>query len=187
MTQPELKSDDATSEAKLLFNHILGGAGFPPHWFAAGQELTRATAIAMDLPTKKQLRSRQKYFKSMIALIFRFAIHQAVAKDQLDDSKKNAKFKIILPKIEDKEIETVAGALVNVTNSLSIAVEEGWITDKTAQVIYAYVLSMLGMEVDAIKATSDVVAEADKIVDDKTKKFYEKRKAKETKTAHADE
>jgi len=175
ITVPELGSDDASGEAKLLFNHILGGAGFPPHWFAGGEGLTRATAVAMDLPTKKQLKTRQRYFRWILSFIFRYAIHQAILKKKLTKDKKNVKIKFNLPKIEEKELAVVATALVNITNSLVIATEEGWVTSSTAKKVYAYTLSNVGVEIEAIK--EEQTKESKEEMDKKLKNLYEKRKA----------
>jgi hypothetical protein len=72
----------------------------------------------MDLPTKKQLKTRQGYFRWMLKRIFRFQIHQAIIKKQLGPELKKVPIKINLPKIEEKEIEIISSALVSLTNSL---------------------------------------------------------------------
>lgn len=145
-TVPDLGSADVTVGAKVLLNHILAGGGFPPHWFAGGEGLTRATAVSMDLPTKKQLKTRQKYFKWMLSYMFRFQIHCSVAKGKLSEDKKNEKININLPKIEEKELEIVTGSLVNLTNALMVAEEQQWITPILAEKVFKYVLSNIGME-----------------------------------------
>jgi len=39
---PKLEGADASEEARLFKNQILGGAGYPEHWFAEGSRTTRA-------------------------------------------------------------------------------------------------------------------------------------------------
>jgi len=167
-TVPDLGSADVTVGAKVLLNHILAGGGFPPHWFAGGEGLTRATAVSMDLPTKKQLKTRQKYFKWMLAYMFRFSIHSAIAKGILTLDKKNTKVNINLPKIEEKELEIVTGSLVNLTTSLMTAVEEKWISLSLATEVYRYVLSNIGMEMKE----EDLTAVVTEQVDEKLRDLY---------------
>ncbi len=171
---PELASDDATNEAKLLFNHILAGGGFPPTWFASGEGLTKGTAMMMDLPTKKQLKSRQRKIRSSLLYIFRYVIHQAVKAKTLKDNQKDAKINIDLPKIEEKEVQTMTTSLVNLTNSLTVAIEEKWITSETAQKVYAFFLSQIGKEVDP-EIEKKRQAKIPESLDSKTKAIYLKK------------
>lgn len=168
---PDLSGADVTDSAKLVFNHIMGGSGFAPHWFGFAEGIVRATALAMDLPTKKQLKSRQKVFKWMVAYIFRYQIHQAIIHNKLSEDKKDVPFQIHLPKIEEKDTVAVATALTSVTNSLSIGVEEGWITSDEAQKIYIYVLNQLGLELKPEKKEQRQTE-----MDRKLKAYYMKKK-----------
>lgn len=174
---PDLGGQDASAEAKLLFNHILAGMGFPPHWFASPEGLNRSTAMAMDLPTKKQLKTRQGYFKWMMKRIFRFCIHQAILHKQLPVDKKKVPVKINLPKIEEKEIEIIASALVSLTNSFVAATEEGWITKEQATKVYLYVLSNIGMEIEAGEVDTETkIEKALESIDPKLREIYSQKK-----------
>lgn len=166
---PDLSSDDFTKTAGLLFKHIMGGGGYPPHWFAWAEGVVRATAMAMDLPTKKMLRTRQKVFKNMLSMIFRFQIHQAILHGALGEDKKDSKVTIDIPKIEEKETQVVAQSLVNVTNALSIGVEEGWVETNEAKQIYIFILNQLGKELN-----TSTRAESQEEIDKKLKSTYEK-------------
>lgn len=172
---PDLGSQDASEEARMLFNHWIGGAGMPPTWFGMGEGLTKGTAMMMDLPTKKQLRGRQRFFRWMVSFIFRYCIHQAIIADKIPRDKKDVKIKIDLPKIEEKEITAIATALVGVTQSLSMAVEEDWVSKSTAQKVYAYMLSLIGQEIEP--ENKEFAKESDK----KTKELYEKDRARRKK------
>jgi len=72
VVSPQLESSDASGEANMFKMQILGGAGFPNHWFGEGDKTTRATAMEMSLPTLRKLKSRQNFFKNMINHIFNF-------------------------------------------------------------------------------------------------------------------
>lgn len=169
IVSPELGSQDATGEARLIFNHAMACLGYPPTWFASGEGLTKGTAGLMDAPTKKQLRARQKVFRFMLSYIFRYVIHQAIIHKTLTKDKKDVPVQIHLPKIEEKEIETITTSLANLTNSLVVAVDGELITLEQAQKIYALVLAQFGRETESIKKES--VKEG--TVDNKTKKLYQ--------------
>ena len=84
VVSPQLDSSEASGEANMFKMQILGGAGFPNHWFGEGDKTTRATAMEMGLPTLKKLKSRQQYFKYMLKHIFNFVIDQAIIHGVLD-------------------------------------------------------------------------------------------------------
>lgn len=145
---PELGAHDASEEAKLFRNMILGGAGYPPHWFAGGEGITRATALEMATPVMKRLKTRQRYFKYMIELIFLFVIHQAIIHKELDKDV-DRRFTVALPKLLEKDIYTLSLGLKFIMEALAKGMEKKWITEKDAKRIYAYMMSQLGLEIKA--------------------------------------
>lgn len=160
---PKLEAQDASNEARLLLNHILAGLGYPPHWFAWGEGLTRATALEMGTPVFKMLQSRQKYFKYMITFIFEYVIDQAIIHDTLKDGV-NRKFTVNFPKLTSKDFVDVASALNSTTASMQIAQEKQWITEETARNIYAFMISQIGIDVDPMNE-DQVQEEIAKIVE----------------------
>ena len=146
---PELGAHDASEEAKLFRNMILGGAGYPPHWFAGGEGITRATALEMSTPVMKRLKTRQRYFKYMIELIFLFVIHQAIIHGKFGKREVNKGFTVALPKLLEKDIYTLALGLKFIINALATGMEKKWIDEKDAKRIYAYMMSQLGLEIKA--------------------------------------
>ena len=145
---PELGAHDASEEAKLFRNMILGGAGFPPHWFAGGEGITRATALEMSTPVMKRLKTRQKYFKYMIELIFKFVIAQAVIHKRLRKDVDRS-FAVGLPKLLEKDVYTLSLGLKFIIGALETGMEKGWIDEKDAKRIFAYMMSQLGLEIKA--------------------------------------
>lgn len=170
MKTPELGGQDFTTTAKLFLNHILGGAGFPGTWFSSGEGLTKGTAMLMDMPTKKQLKSRQRVFKWMIQYIMRHQVHQKIIYKQLPIEKKDAEIVVELPKIEEKDLVEVASALASTTNSLMVAEENHWLGSDSVKRIYARIVSMLGPEVEALES------ETKEGIDLKLKQIYMKKK-----------
>ncbi len=144
---PDLKAHDASSEARLIKNHILGGAGFPEHWFAEGGEVNRATAAEMNEPTIKRLSARQRYFRYMLEHIFRFCIDQAVIHRRLPPDL-DTTFSIIVPEISLKDITALTGSLQRVTTALETAQERGWVSKRTASQLFGVLASRLGVDID---------------------------------------
>jgi len=146
---PELGAHDASEEAKLFRNMILGGAGLPPHWFAGGEGITRATALEMSTPVMKRLKTRQKYFKYMIDLIFKFVIAQAIIHKKLTPRDIDRSFAVGLPKLLEKDIYTLSRGLKFIIGALETGMERKWIDEKDAKKIFAYMMSQLGLEIKA--------------------------------------
>ena len=126
----------------------------------------------------------------MMKRIFKFCIHQAILKKQLKPEQKKAQIKINLPKIEEKEIEIIASALVSLTNSLVSATEEGWVSKGQATKVYLYVLSNIGMEFEEEDTPEAQIEKALESIDPKLREIYcQKKRAKagEIKTEEEEE
>ena len=54
---PGLQAADTSQSARLLRNHVLGGATVPEHWFGGGGDVNRASASEMGEPTFKMYSS----------------------------------------------------------------------------------------------------------------------------------
>ena len=145
---PKLESDDASNEARLFKNQILGGAGYPEHWFSEGGKTTRATALEMGLPTLKKLKSRQRKFIGFLKRILNYVIDQAIIAGTLKEGV-NREFKIIPTPIVSRDNKGVSEAMSGLVSGLVLAKEQGWITDKKAKVVLNAVLSQLGVEMEA--------------------------------------
>ena len=145
---PKLESADASGEVALFKNQILGGAGFPGHWFAEGDKTTRATALEMSLPTLKKLKSRQRYIKSMLKQMINFVIDQAIVAGTL---KKNVdrRFRITPSPIISRDNKGTITAIGNLVDGLSAAVERKWISDKNAKRVFNTVVSQLGSDIES--------------------------------------
>jgi hypothetical protein len=144
---PDLKAQDATNEAKLIKNHILGGAGFPEHWFAEGGDVNRATAAEMGEPTIKRLSARQRYFRYMLEYIFRFVIDQALIHRRLP-AEADTGFSLVMPEISLKDMTALTTSLQRVTTALKVAQEQGWIGRRTAAQVFGVLAGRLGVDID---------------------------------------
>ena len=144
---PKLESADASSEARLFKQQILGGAGFPEHWFAAGELTTRATAREMSLPTLKKLKSRQRKVRSILKQIVNFVIDQAIIYKRLNKDV-NRKFEIIPSPIISSDNKGTIDSINGLIDGLGKAKDRNWITDKQAKQVFNAVITQLGTEID---------------------------------------
>jgi hypothetical protein len=142
---PKLESSDASEEAKMFKSHILGQAGFPPHFFAEGEGITRATATEMGTPVFKRLKSRQTYTKYMVTEIFAFVIDQAILKGRLKTDVDRS-FSLFFPKLAEKDFSSLSTAITNLSNALVVGEDQQWITKDWAKKAYLFVLSQFGFD-----------------------------------------
>ena len=146
---PKLESADASGEAALFKNQILGGAGFPGHWFAEGDKTTRATAMEMSLPTLKNLKTKQKKVKFIIKRMFDFVIDQAIIAKTLK-ADVDRTFKVIpSPIVSRDSSKGTAEAMSGLISGLAQASDKKWIDDKKAKTIINAVISQLGVDIES--------------------------------------
>jgi hypothetical protein len=150
-----LESADASQEARLFKNQILGGAGFPEHWFAEGSTTTRATAMEMGLPTLKNLKSKQKKIKFMIKRMLNFVIDQAIIAGTLKKDVDRS-FNVIPSPIVSQNNRGTAQAMNGLVDGLIKAADRKWIDNKKAKTVLSAVITQLGVDMD-----SDVVEETE--------------------------
>jgi len=150
VVSPKLDSADASGEANLFKMQILGGAGFPNHWFGEGDKTTRATALEMGLPTLRKLKSRQNFFKNVIVNIFNFVIDQAILAGTLEESV-NRGFAVMSSPILTKNARDVALTLDKFTTGLQGAVDNKWISQRSAGDSFRTFISQLGIEIQESK------------------------------------
>jgi len=144
---PKLESADASEEAMLFKNQILGGAGFPEHWFAEGSRTTRATAQEMSLPTLKNLKSKQKKVKFIIKRIFNFVIDQAIIAGTLSKDV-DREFRVIPSPIVSRDNQGAANSISGLVDGLIKAKDKNWIDDKKAKTVLNAVITQLGVDME---------------------------------------
>lgn len=158
---PKLEAGDASGEARLFRNQILGGIGFPEHWFAEGSGTTRATAMEMGVPTIKKLTARQKVVKYQYTFMCQFAIDQAVIAGTLSE-KEDKTFKVNAPSIFTKDTKGMADSLDKVADSLIKAVKAKWIDNNEAANTFKLLVNHAGVD----EMSSDTGAIEDQMPDD---------------------
>ena len=81
---PDLQAADASTLARLLRNHILGGATIPEHWIGGGGDVNRSTGDSMGEPTLKVWTMRQTVLRHMLVEVGTWVIHS-----RLDPSRRS--------------------------------------------------------------------------------------------------
>jgi hypothetical protein len=142
---PKLEGHDASNEAALYKAQILGGAGYPGHWFSEGERTTRATAKEMSLPTLKKLKSRQKLITFQYTHMLDFQIEMAIEKGTLKKDV-NRKFKLIPSPIVSNDSKGLAQTISSFVDGLEKAVSNNWLSNEEAKNATRNVLRQVGVE-----------------------------------------
>lgn len=144
---PDLKAHDASYDSRMIKNYVLGGAGFPEHFFAEGGETTRATAAEMGEPVIKHLTARQKFVKAMLVEILEFVLDQAMLAGTLP-REIDRTFDLHFPEISSKDLGKMGTVLLQTAQALLIAQQQGWVDHDNAANLFCAVASGMGPEVE---------------------------------------
>jgi len=147
---PQLNSYENTNHAKLLRTHILGGWGYPNHWFGDGSDANLATAAMMSEPTRKALRRKQQQFRWLIQDIIRFVLSSAKEAKQLPSTLDLSvdPFTVQIPDFSGPDIAKVGAAVASITATIQAAEQNGYISHDTAIEMFASVSAETGFEID---------------------------------------
>ncbi len=161
---PELQAQDTSVGARLLRNHMLGGASIPEHWFGGGGDVNRSTADSMGDPAFKVLAMRQRVLKHILESMGRYVLLKTAAADgdKVDWSDPAWSPEAVFPDLVAADLAGNATAMQQVVTACGLAIEKKLMTDKTALMLIGVVSGRLGVEIDADKELADAKAEAAK-------------------------
>ena len=148
---PGLQAADTTHSARLLRNHVLGGATVPEHWFGGGGDVNRAAASEMGEPTFKMYSMRQGYLRRMLEEIGRYVLWcsartRGVTPDWAQDA---WQVTAVFPELLNRDVTKFASALQAVVSAVVQMIEAGLMTEETALKIAADVAQRFGQDFDA--------------------------------------
>ena len=149
---PNINAGDTDTTAKLVRNHILGGATIPEHWFGGAGDVNRATGEDMSGPTFKVMSMRQAFIGYMLIEVGKFVIRNwelAHTSKEPDMSDPIYALEVSWPEMVAKDTTKYANALQQVTQSCSMAITANLLSRKTAIEIIESVAGRLGVEFDA--------------------------------------
>lgn len=158
---PSLNGADTSNAARLLRNHVLGGATMPETWFGGGGDVNRATAAEMNEPTFKIYAMRQTTLKHMLQSIGRYVLMKAQKTDKTIDWA-DAAFKVqaVFPELTIKDTSKYAAALQQVVVACATAITGKLIARAFAVQLIAAVAARLGVDADPEQMLEDATAEA---------------------------
>lgn len=156
---PDFKSADTGEGARILRNHILGGAGMPEHYFGGGGDVNRATSESMGAPTFKRLLSRQNRYKYILENVIDYQIGQALKVGRLKGIENPYAYTVNFPEMVTKDYATIAGTLASLTSALSIAESTDLIDKQTARKIFSVPSSLIGIDIDLTDMDQKVAEE----------------------------
>jgi hypothetical protein len=152
---PALGAGDTETQARLLRNHVLGGATTPTHWYGGAENVNRATGEDMTGPTFKVLSSLQADFGAIIEDVLTFQINrrhdpsgQSLAIDPYEPDL-NLLPSVSWPELSARDTTRYAAALQQVVVGAALAREKGLISEATAVTLVAAIAGRLGVEIDA--------------------------------------
>ena len=145
---PELSSDDGSGFARLFRNYIIGGQGFPEHWFGGGGDVNRATAGEMDEPTLKLMKMHQNGLTAVLQTMGRFVVRMrlAVSGETYDPAKHG--FKVVWPALATPDASKMANAVQAIVQAVMIAVQNDLMSDETGVQLIALAAALVGAEID---------------------------------------
>ncbi|MCA0213084.1 MAG: hypothetical protein LCH79_07910 [Proteobacteria bacterium] len=155
---PELQSADTSESARLLRNHVLGGATVPEHWFGGGGDVNRAAASEMDGPTMKIYTARQSMLKLMLEEIGRIVIIKG-SRTELDADDDRCKVTAVFPELANKDLTKFASALSTVATTVVMLIDNELLTQERGLQLVADVAARFGQQIDAEKELTAAKAE----------------------------
>jgi len=149
---PKIESADTDNSARLFRNHVLGGATIPEHWFGGGGDVNRATGEDMSNPTFKIMSLRQAFIGYMLLEMGRYCIRQweiAHTGKEPDLFDSVYALSVSFPEMVTKDVAKYAAALREVTQAVSIAINDKLMSVKTGIAVIESIAGRLGVGFDA--------------------------------------
>ena len=145
---PALHAAEGSETARLLRNHVLGGATVPEHWFGGGGDVNRAAASEMGEPTFKAFTARQMFLRRMIEDIGRFVLWKSTSTGMPTWSQPAWSVTASFPELANKDVTKFSAALQQVVSSAIQLIDAGLITQELALRLIADVTQRFGQDID---------------------------------------
>lgn len=149
---PNLNAYDGSVMARLIRNHMLGGATMPEHWYGGAEDVNRATGESMTEPAEKMLEMRQRIIGHMLEMVGQYVLraHWRRVGDRLTAAQEQAlaTLRVEWPEFTAKDTTKYATALQQTTAAVAQGMAEGILTRATALRMVAAIAERLGVEID---------------------------------------
>lgn len=155
---PHLQAADKSEIVRLIKNFVLGGAGYPEHWFADGGHGNRATALQQGEPTLKMMTARQRKLRRLVRSLVNYIADRAVARGVLPGNVDRG-FTVKMPDLSVGDSNTAATALQQAAAGLLPCIDRGLIDEATAVQIILALAHQIGVDADALDVLATAKAE----------------------------
>lgn len=146
---PDLKALEIKESAAVFRNHILGNKSIPSHWYGGIADVNRAAATEGNETIKAFVDSRQNLLKFILETLFTFVIQSALEARYLTVPENEAfEFAVQKPEAMDRDVTKVSAAVRDLTTALTAAASQNWVDQESAVKIFAFVLALIGFELD---------------------------------------
>ncbi len=161
MFAPNLHQTGSIESFRAILGLILGGMGFPVHWYGFGDDANRATATVQAEPTVKSLEHDQNIVKNLFISMCQFAADQAEI-GGIYKADEDTEITLNLPEITTKDISRITTSINQLVMGLLAAADAGWISKETAATAFAKLVEELGIELNV----QDELKQAEKEVEE---------------------
>lgn len=149
LKSPSLGQSGTLATYDSILTLILGGLGFPRHWFGAGDGTNRATAYAQADPTEKSLEHDQGIVEEMLIGFCLFQRDQAeIAGEWQPDEEADSTITVTMPDINPTNLIEIASMYSPLAAALLSAIEGKLMTQETAVRVWGRALQEFGVELD---------------------------------------
>lgn len=147
---PNLQALEIKESASVFRNHIIGTKSIPPHWFGGLDDVNRAAAAEGNEPIKALIDDRQNLLKFIIETLFTYVIQKALDASYLKPAAGEDPFDFAVQKPEamEKDITQVSTAVRDLATAMTVAAGHSWIDKATAVKFFAFIIAMVGFEID---------------------------------------
>ncbi len=146
---PNLAAMELKEAAGVFRNHILGNKSFPEHWYGGGGDVNRATAGESNEPIMALIDSRQNLVKFIIETIFTYVIQAALDARYLQVPPEEAfSFAVQTPETSNRDLTKISTAVQQITAAIVVGSSQGWIDQMTATKLFAFIIALIGFEID---------------------------------------
>lgn len=160
---PALNAYDAANAARLIRNHILGGATIPEHWFGGAEDVNKSTGSSMTEPTEKMLDMRRTLIGYMLEQVGQYVIraHWGALERDLSSSELDLldSFVVEWPEMTSKDTTKWATALQQAVAAVTALIAEGLLSRETALRIVATLAHQLGVDIDVDEELENALRE----------------------------
>lgn len=160
---PELNAYDAGQAARLIRNHMLGGATLPEHWYGGAEDVNKSTGSSMTEPTEKMLEMRRTLLGYMLEQVGQYVVrsHWGRIEGDITPAQENllGTLRVEWPEMTSKDTSKYAAALQQATSAVVALLAEQLVSRETALRLIAQIAAKLGVEIDVDAELDAALAE----------------------------